>query len=585
MPVQNENNRRRLYASQLDYAEIDRVLQWLRDQDPCRLPETSFWEQRRIRVLRRLRFEKEALRTVGQECSHPKTIEDVRLYINISACHLSSGEIAGALEALSTAKQAATELRKKEMQDHRGASKSPGLDEQETFETPQLHWDAVDREILLQEGRCQYEIKDFEAAAKNLSEVVRAELASPQSRRAVVDQWRSCKPTLCSQALQVLVGIWLETSQWEAITTELLVWLDISVLGTAQIIAFHDYCERARFKPTIIEAAWYTGSWKQIHALFRASIEELSDLLDDADAECIRDLRSSDAKLLLHCSDNSSDHESAVMNLESNMQAAMLRHGMPGSLDEEELALFLVEKAREERSNDLHAASAGRYTRRLQKLADRERTLLGHTFTRVLARLRIYEGKVEEARSCLLDVMQLALRAWSGENEFGCLRDHLARILRTVDDRPNALACQAQSWPFNPPKRLQRAVSLRMECNAHHGSVKAEDIYWCQDCYDTRLCPECHQRCMDGKLCPMICRKWHGHIHITPEDVAQQAAAGPGMISVNGEVIPLKQWLDQLRVDWKLDPESIRQREEQKEREAEASQFIGNWWKKQKAAT
>lgn len=58
-----------------------------------------------------------------------------------------------------------------------------------------------------------------------------------------------------------------------------------------------------------------------------------------------------------------------------------------------------------------------------------------------------------------------------------------------------------------------------------------------------------------------------------------------GSMLLNGEVLSIQQWLNDLRVEWKLDANGIRERETQQRRELEASVSIGRWWRKKRTSS
>ncbi|KAJ5211191.1 Tetratricopeptide-like helical [Penicillium cf. griseofulvum] len=81
---------------------------------------------------------------------------------------------------------------------------------------------------------------------------------------------------------------------------------------------------------------------------------------------------------------------------------------------------------------------------------------------------------------------------------------------------------------------------------------RPENFYICRECDDTAFDESCYTKLREGTLEVNICGKDHDMLHVPPFDPVQRQRVGRGNVLVGEEIIPVTEWLQQLKEKWDI---------------------------------
>ncbi|EXJ79464.1 hypothetical protein A1O3_08966 [Capronia epimyces CBS 606.96] len=219
-----------------------------------------------------------------------------------------------------------------------------------------------------------------------------------------------------------------------------------------------------------------------------------------------------------------------------------------------------------------------------------------------LAACYVQQGKLDKARALFMDDMIMALEILSDQdpdNDYYGYK-YLANILMHVGDDLNALSAWSllgpsdlfrskeedghsesegakESEPEPEPESVedtrsisegqhehQREGPLTYRCDGGCGHywTYASDMYICRFCPDTQFTGDCLEKVRTGKLERFICHPVHSWLHVPVWSDEEALAVGQGRVKVRGslvdgqrvggEVVDIKDWLDELREQWNV---------------------------------
>ena len=206
--------------------------------------------------------------------------------------------------------------------------------------------------------------------------------------------------------------------------------------------------------------------------------------------------------------------------------------------------------------------------------------------TLLMARYHSVQGNVEEARKLARASVKIGLELLSDsdpDNDWEAFQ-RLALVLMYCGDDADALA----SWSLLLPRQGFMDIDKSKEegdslATAEDESTKSEgsddsrgkrklegnlqyfcdgycgvewtfgdDIYVCKDCLDVMFCAPCHERLHGDELGENVCGPKHEHLHVPSFDADEAQARGKTNVRYKDEVVPVSEWLDHLRNEWKM---------------------------------
>ena len=85
----------------------------------------------------------------------------------------------------------------------------------------------------------------------------------------------------------------------------------------------------------------------------------------------------------------------------------------------------------------------------------------------------------------------------------------------------------------------------------------ADDMWVCKDCADIQFHPACYDKLKNGTLERRVCNPLHHHFYIPPFRKEQWLATPADQMWVDGNLMPKKDWVEKIRVDWKIDEKTL----------------------------
>jgi tetratricopeptide (TPR) repeat protein len=114
------------------------------------------------------------------------------------------------------------------------------------------------------------------------------------------------------------------------------------------------------------------------------------------------------------------------------------------------------------------------------------------------------------------------------------------------------------------PEKLEG--DLLNSCDGHCGITwtytgEVDGAYCCKDCYDIQFCPDCLAKLKAGTLMRSICNPAHSHMELPSFDKERWEITPDDKMWVDDELVSKSDWLQQIKVEWKLDEENLKARE------------------------
>ncbi|PGH12190.1 hypothetical protein AJ80_06810 [Polytolypa hystricis UAMH7299] len=117
-----------------------------------------------------------------------------------------------------------------------------------------------------------------------------------------------------------------------------------------------------------------------------------------------------------------------------------------------------------------------------------------------------------------------------------------------ASDADESAAAEDESLDPPPPKQ----GPLSAYCDGQCGRVwnYADDMYFCLDCVDVQFEKGCLDKFKDGTLELKVCHKSHDFFYIPPWDEEVMEKVPKGHVLVEGEPVPIKEWVNSIAKDW-----------------------------------
>lgn len=109
------------------------------------------------------------------------------------------------------------------------------------------------------------------------------------------------------------------------------------------------------------------------------------------------------------------------------------------------------------------------------------------------------------------------------------------------------------------PKEVQLEGPLSNFCDGLCGKrwSYADDMWICKDCADIQFHPACYDKLKNGSLERKVCSPLHHHFYIPPFQKERWLATPADQMWVDGSLMPKKDWVEKIRVDWNIDEKTI----------------------------
>jgi tetratricopeptide (TPR) repeat protein len=152
----------------------------------------------------------------------------------------------------------------------------------------------------------------------------------------------------------------------------------------------------------------------------------------------------------------------------------------------------------------------------------------------------------------------------------------IANTSNAVSDSSDEAADDSKDNPH--PEKLEG--DLLISCDGHCGSTwsytgEVDGAYCCKDCHDIQFCPDCFAKLKAGSLMRSICDPAHSHLKLPSFDKKRWEITPDDQMWVDDELVSKSDWLQRIKVEWKLDEESLRARE----RSLNAAMIIQRVWR------
>lgn len=226
-------------------------------------------------------------------------------------------------------------------------------------------------------------------------------------------------------------------------------------------------------------------------------------------------------------------------------------------------------------------------------------SLSGFQHNAFLASFYVRRGQLEKARKLFRDDMEVALEILSDEDPDNDPYAYkiLANILMHTGDDLNALSAWSLLGPDDTypnedsagkddddqaavDNEKEATVSLSKDpsttpirqgpltyfCDGHCDTTwsYANDMYICRYCPDTQFTGDCLEKLKSNKLERYICHPDHSWLHVPLWSDEEALKAGKGRVRVRGalidgkriggEIVDIKDWVDELRKEWGFPP-------------------------------
>lgn len=559
--------------------DVDYFLDWIRAQVPLEFQDEGAWLKRKLHLHRAyefseaLMFSEAAIRIISKCDASSYDVEGLRTIINAASSQRIHDQGVEAAKTLSLAKEMLKSFAINESRDTR-----------ERKSISRAVYEGIQQEIWYEEGRCYFLSGDREAAERHFLAVIKADAARQHTSGITTEERSFYSTSAVSGARDCLLSIFYVSRQWHEILNNVPVWFGRCASIQVSELAVRSQGNWQVLNLALVEAAWWTGRWREVKVWYEECVKKLPETRGTYNPKLL-DIWLGLAILLIHCSDDAVDHETAISYWEKRVKEDDAAD-MTLLLFDERLCLsrWLLDKARAE----AHVKDSSECSGFIQRLHDMYWCdEASSVFRLTLARFYITTGRENNARELLRPRLADLLSGLRSEKDwaqcygkFACLGELLAAA---NDDLNAGAAYHCSAWI--KAKHLEPGAIDYRKCRAWPKKIwlSKGDYYQCKDCGDvTLLCSACHQKVIEGEVPPMVCSKTHDHLYVPPLNLESWDALEPGHLFLNGRSVSFQRWEHDLRIDWKLDDNSIREQEEQQSKEIKASVSIGRWWKKKR---
>lgn len=185
------------------------------------------------------------------------------------------------------------------------------------------------------------------------------------------------------------------------------VWFGRSTSSKVSELAVRGHGNWKVLNIALVEAAWWTGRWREINDWYEECIKKIPQIQGRRNLS-LRDLWLGRAILLMHCSDDPTDHETAISYWEQRVKEDVDPTDIFVRDERLHLSRWILDKARAE-THSAHAEStqSTSFIRRLQNMYWRDEA--SGIFRLTLARLYVTTGREKDARDLLRPSMAASL--------------------------------------------------------------------------------------------------------------------------------------------------------------------------------
>lgn len=493
---------------------------------------------------------------------------------------------------------------------------------------------AVYYELLLSEGNCHRQRRDYDLAVKSFQDLLGREIDEESGMRY-----------LYLDALSGLFTIWSEMKSYESIIDFVRNWKN----ATAENRGPTYWLRRAAYDDvshtSIIVAAKNAGVVEEVLALYQEAIDYKPldpSTVDQQDinvsAEATEQLQYFQAVLRFHGSKSSHDQHRSIQYWEEIIQRSDANPALhfTAYTASRKLAPTLLDKAVAELST-APSSSSESFVGRLEKFANMNTTVVcnlhqGYLDPRLcLARLyflrkdHVLAFKQAQARLCsVFDKWPEA----TDDNSLSLRFSNLAQTLTVLDADTDAVAAWQAIEPYepsqvsvadaqvpgtgSPTKTSDEAshtngvpASTEKEskdepdassstttktkayisgyicdggCGTEWENVLA-DCHVCKHCLCRQFCSACYKKLLAGDLHPLICNKDHKMLFLPPFDWDSWRTMPADMMTVGKQLVPRQEWVDRIRKEYDVLQEQIDMTKLEKARELKAASVIAVRWR------
>lgn len=473
-------------------------------------------------------------------------------------------------------------------------------------------------DTVLREGKCYKELKQFASAASCFQEFLTQRFAFEigNEHSHAVSSLFTCYIELGEN--QSIIDMLQRWAHSKGENPEFLQWIKITTL--------HD-----NIHDCIILAAKRANAVESVHDIYSRALSELT--LEDPNTYLIdwakRQLRHFEAILMSHGSQQYDDHEKGIILWEKIIEDARSDHSDLGRWTihraSQLLAQCLLDSATVDDPSLLSTEKMEKYATKLRKLLALDHPSIhlaqeGQKDLRLCSiRLSVLKNDHETALIEAKDRLIRVFDEWPDDPEDKSLQlrfQNLASTLTALDDDENAIAAwQAVKHKASPETvsapidkaptsldELRSWMKARTDSKAEPTFYISEyhcdacstawdkvlaDVWTCKHCLCVQLCANCFQKRGDDGFPFLLCKRSHEMLYLPPIDPSRWKDMSPDTITVNNQVIPRSQWLDQLREKYGVTQSQINEWKLLNARRMDASVRIAGymfrWFKKVKS--
>lgn len=486
------------------------------------------------------------------------------------------------------------------------------------------YWD-----VLLAEGNCNRQQKDYESAATCYKDILDQEIVN--------EFWPGQVHT---EALSGLFTTWNEMKNYRSIVDFMRSWKNAKAKGQGPAYWLLKVAYEDKFHGHVTMAAKHAGAVEEICSLYQEAIDHrpakpstTSEQDNTVSPYTKGQLQYYQAVLRFHGSHFQHDHHRGIQSWEE-----IVRNSHQQSLSwwtaysaTRILARSLLDKAVIENT----AASSelsGSYVSRLKTLAKLNNRIIrdlrqGQSDPRLcLMRLYYLKGDrssaFEEAQTRLCSVFD----KWPEDTDEDSLQlrfQNLAQTLTVLDKDIEAIAVwqlvkpqksqdsvttdtkasdaqqpailspealQSNGTPVTPANKLDETTdspsSAALIPEAYISGYTCDGCYetqwkdmladcWvCKNCLCVQLCPPCYKKLQADNGHPLVCNKEHKMLYLPPFEKSLWHSMSSDMVIVDKQPVPRLQWLNEIRDEYQVQQEQIDVLKIEKARELKAATCI-----------
>ncbi|KAL5332733.1 hypothetical protein BJX70DRAFT_407031 [Aspergillus crustosus] len=182
--------------------------------------------------------------------------------------------------------------------------------------------------------------------------------------------------------------------------------------------------------------------------------------------------------------------------------------------------------------------------------------------SRLLARYHGLQGGRDRTKSALRVYIKISLDLLSDDDPLNDWEAYLglAELLMFAGDETDALAAWSLITPSNSnedgistEQKPEGPMAAYCDGDCDTKWTFAGDFYVCRTCFDIQFDEKCLHSMRAGTLKRKVCNPEHDMLYVPAYDASEHKRVGKGNVKVGEDIVPVEEWLGQLRRDWGLE--------------------------------